>query len=132
MKKTLTNFKMDEMRRQLQPLMSYRDKIGYLAARNYRKLMDALTEYDTFRDALIAKYGEPDRDESGAELPTVSLNIRSPQFQEFRDELTPFGRIEHEVELMMGQYKDAIGTLTGEEILRIDWMLDDQEGGTDG
>lgn len=125
MKKTLSNFKMEEMRHQLQPLLSHRDKLGYVAARNYRKLSEALTEYTAFREGLIEKYGEQDYDENGEMLPTISLDVKSPKFKLFRDELTPFGSLEHEVELMSASYEDAVGVLTGEEILGVDWMLED-------
>ena len=49
----------------------------------------------------------------------------SPNFQQFCDELAPFNEMEHEVELMMAKYDDAVGNLSGEEILAIDWMLED-------
>lgn len=125
MKKLLKNIKMLEMAHQLQPLLSHRDKIGYVAARNYRILTGSLTEYASFRNNLIEKYGKPDRDELGNELPTISLGVGSPNFKKFCEEIEPFNNMEHEVELMTAKYEDAIGCLTGEEILSIDWMLGD-------
>lgn len=125
MKKILKNIKMQEMVHQLQPLLSHRDKIGYIAARNYRILTNSLTEYTAFRNGLIEKYGEQDEDETGAKLPTISLKASSPNFAAFCDELEPFNNMEHEVELMIAKYDDAINVLTGEEILSIDWMLED-------
>ena len=53
------------------------------------------------------------------------LKMDSPNFQQFCDELAPFNEMEHEVELMMAKYDDAVGNLSGEEILAIDWMLVD-------
>ncbi len=125
MKKILKNAKMLEMIHQLQPLLSRRDKIGYIAARNYRFLENSLTEYTMFKNSLVEKYGEPDRDELGNELPTVSLKISSPNFKLFCEELEPLSSIEHEVELMTAKYDDVAGVLSGEEILDIDWMLED-------
>ena len=58
-------------------------------------------------------------------MPTYTLSVDSPKFKEFCDELAPFNEMEHEVELMTAKYDDAIGTLSGEEILAIDWMLED-------
>lgn len=124
-KKTLKNIQMLEMLRALTPLLSHKDIIGYFAARNYRILDDCLIEYKRFRDELIKKYGDPDLDENGNKLPTISLNVNSPNFKKFYDELDPFNNIEHEVDIMVFKYKDAIGSLTGEEILNIDWMLED-------
>lgn len=125
MKKLLKNIKMLEMVHQLQPLLSRRDKIGYIAARNYRILTNSLTEYTTFRNSLIEKYGEQDKDENGVVLPTISLKVDSPNFTVFCEELGPFNNMEHEVDLMIAKYDDAINVLTGEEILSIDWMLED-------
>lgn len=114
-----------EMLHQLEPLLPRRDKIGYVAARNYRVLSNSLTEYMTFRRDLIEKYGEPITDENGAETGRVSIKIGSPEFKSFNDEMAPFSEMEHEVELMTIKYDEVIGNLTGEEILGIDWMLED-------
>ncbi|NBH81147.1 hypothetical protein D3Z52_24180 [Clostridiaceae bacterium] len=123
MKKTLSNARMAEMLHQLRPLLSRRDKLGYAAARNYRILSDSLTEYEVFRRELIEKYGESGADENGA--PTFSIQIGSPNFKLFCDELAPISKTEHGVELMTAKYSDAVGNLSGEEILGVDWMLED-------
>lgn len=123
MKKRLKNSQMAEMLAKLRPLLSHRDKIGYIAARNYRLLGESLTEYETFRNNLIMKYGEEITDEHGN--PTIGVKIDSPRFKEFCDELAPFNEMEHEVDLMIAKYTDAIGCLTGEEILDVDWMFED-------
>ena len=112
------------MLQSLQPLLAQRNKIGYIAARNYRILSESLTEYDAFKMELIKKYGEPDLDENGMEL-GFSLKIDSPNFKPFCDEMAPFNEMEHEVDIMIGKYEDAIGCLTGDEILRADWMFED-------
>lgn len=49
----------------------------------------------------------------------------SPNFKAFCNELAPFNEMEHEVELMTAKYEDTIGCLSGEEILLLDWMLED-------
>lgn len=125
MKKKLKNSQMVIMLRSLEPLLSHRDKIGYVAARNCRLLSTSLIEYETFKRTLINKYGTPDKDENGADLRTVSIKMDSPNFKSFCDEMAPFNEIEHEVELMTCKYEEAIGLLTGEEILAVDWMLED-------
>lgn len=125
MKKTLKNSMMNEMLRQLRPILSHRDKIGYIAARNYRILDDCLTEFQAFRDELIKKYGEVDKDENGNDLQTISIKVGSPNFKQFCEELEPFNNMEHEVDLMTAKFEDAVGCLSGEEILSIDWMLED-------
>ena len=127
MKKTLKNAVMVDMLMQLKPLLSRRDKIGYAAARNHRRLAECLTEYERFRNSLIEKYGEHEKDENGNELPSISLSSTSPNFKIFLSELTPYNEMEHEVELMELPYSEVIGSLSGEEILAIDWMLVDGE-----
>ena len=108
---------------QLRPVLVHRDKIGYFAARNFRVLSECLTEYDAFRNSLIEKYGEETKDDKGR--PIIGVKVDSPNFQKFCDELAPFNEMEHEVELMIAKYTDAIGCLSGEEILGLDWMLED-------
>ena len=71
----------------------------------------------------IEKYGEEGKDERGQ--PTFVLKMESPNFKTFCDELAPFNKMTHEVELMTAKYSEAEGNLTGEEILAIDWMLED-------
>ena len=127
MKKTLKNAVMVDMLIQLKPLLSRRDKIGYDAARNHRRLAECLTEYERFRNSLIEKYGEHEKDENGNELPSISLSSTSPNFKMFLSELAPYNEMEHEVELMELPYSEVIGSLSGEEILAIDWMLVDGE-----
>lgn len=123
MKKRFKNSQMAEMMAKLRPLLSHRDKIGYIAARNFRILGEALTEYETFRNSLIQKYGEEIKDQNGN--PTFGIKVDSPKFKEFCDEMAPFNEMEHEVELMVAKYTDAIGCLSGEEILAVDWMFED-------
>lgn len=125
MKKKLKNIQMEQMINSLQKVLSHRDKIGYYAARNYRILNDSLIEYQNFKNSLIAKYGTTDVDSDGKELQTISIKVGSQNFDDFLKELEPFNNIEHEVELMIAKYEDAIGCLSGEEILAIDWMLED-------
>lgn len=125
MKKVLKNIQMIGMQQSLQPILAHKDRLGYFAARNYRILDDCLTEYKKFRDELIKKYGEAERDENGNPLPRISLNVNSPNFADFQNDLSAFNDIEHEVDLMIAKYEDAIGCLSGEEILSIDWMLED-------
>lgn len=127
MKKVLKNSTMVDMLMQLKPLLSHRDKIGYAAARNHRRLAECLTEYERFRNSLIEKYGEHEKDEHGNELPSISLSSTSPNFKMFLSELAPYNEMEHEVELMELPYSEVIGSLSGEEILAIDWMLVDGE-----
>lgn len=123
MKTKLKNSVTLERLHSLKPFLSRRDKIGYVAARNYRFLSNSITEFETIRLSLIEKYGVEGKDERGA--PTYTLKMDSPNFKDFCDELAPFNEMEHEVELMTAKYDEVAGNLSGEEILAIDWMLED-------
>lgn len=119
------NSELVAMLHQLEPILSQRNRLGYVAARNFRILSDALTEYNRFKMELVEKYGEQDRAENGAELPTVSIKVGSPEFKSFCDDMAPYNNIEQEVNLMTAKYEDTIGVLSGDEIIGIDWMLED-------
>lgn len=123
MEKTLKNAQMAVMLNQIRPILSHRDKMGYIAARNFRILSECLTEYEAFRNGLVMKYGEEVKDEEGRAV--TGVKVDSPDFEVFCAELAPFNEMEHKVDIMVGKYADAIGCLTGEEILSIDWMLED-------
>jgi len=125
MKSTLKNAQIVFILPSLQQLLHLRNRAGYAAARNYRILTEALIEYEAFKRELIMKYGEPDKGENGEELDTISIKVESPNFKAFCDEMDPFNEIEQELELMTAKYEDVVGRLSGEEILGVDWMLED-------
>ncbi len=117
------NLEMEKMLETLKPILPHRDKIGYVAARNTRILKNTLTEYFAFKQSLIQKYGEVDKDENGKELHTITVHPDSPNFKLFSEEFDTIKDIEHDVELMTIPYEDVIGLLNGEEILKLDWMF---------
>lgn len=121
----LTNQKMDQMLEGLEKLLPHRDKVGYYAARNYRILEDNLTEYKQFKEDLICKYGVQEKDEDGNPLPTYKLAYSDENFKPFTEELKQYGDIEHSVTILTMKYDEVVGLLSGEEILSIDWMLED-------
>lgn len=123
MKHTFKNAEMAAMLESLQPLLSRRDKIGYAAARNFRFLSQTLTEYFSIRNDLIHRYGTEMTNEDGTK--SMGIQVNSPDFQKFCDEMAPFNEMKHEVELMTARFDEVVGLLSGEEILRIDWMLED-------
>ena len=123
MKIKMKNALMQLRLQEIKPLLSRRDKIGYIVARNTRVMSENLIEYERFRNELIDKYGEPFTTEDGVESMRVPLN--SPRFKEFCDELAKLNEIEQEIEVMTAKFSDVIGELSGEEILTIDWMLED-------
>ena len=114
---------MEMMLETLKKLLPHRDKVGYVAARNTRIITDTLTEYFAFKRDLINKYGEPDKDEQGNEIGTVSISPNCLRFNEFMTEFNTIKDIEHDVDLMTLSYDEIIGLLSGEEILELEWML---------
>lgn len=121
----LSNIKMEEMASQLKPLLAHRDKVGYYAARNYRILENNLIEYTKFKEDLICQYGEQEKDAEGNLIPTYTLSYADENFKKFEQEIKQYADIEHTVTLMKLRYDEVIGLLSGEEILSIDWMLED-------
>lgn len=116
---------MELMLEVMRPILPHRDKVGYVAARNTRKLADTLTEYFQFKQELIRKHGKVDIDEDGNEKDTVSIKPDSPNFATFTEEFDKIKDIEHDVELMTIPYEEVIGLLNGEEILSLDFMLEE-------
>lgn len=124
MKKTLKNEEMVAMLQQLQLLLSHKDMFGYVAARNTRILSECLTEYNQAKNDLIDRFGTKMTDETTGMI-TTSIKVGTPAFKSFCEAMEPFNKIEHEVEIMTMKYKETINCLTGEEILGIEWMLED-------
>ena len=108
----------------MKPLLAHRDKVGYYAARNYRILENNLIEYTKFKEDLICQYGEQEKDAEGNLLPTYTLSYADENFKKFEQEIKQYTDIEHTVTLMKLKYDEVIGLLSGEEILSIDWMLE--------
>lgn len=120
-----TNQEMDQMLGQLKPLLERRDVIGYAAARNSRILTEELTEYTKVRDELVMKYGEADEDADGNPTGSVSLSVTSANFPKFVDEIERFATITHEPKLFRLKFEEAIGKLSGTELLAVEWMFED-------
>ncbi len=123
MTKTFKNAELAVMLTQLNPLLPHRDIFGYVAARNCRIISEALTEYFKMRDKLIEEYGEPTMDDKGQTQ--IVLSFGSPNFKSFCEKMAPYDAVTQQIDIMTAKYSDAIGCLSGEEILSIDWMLED-------
>lgn len=122
-KKTLKNMEMVTMVRQLQPLLSHRDLFGYVAARNTRILNEQLTEYEKVQRDMLERFGTEKQGENG--MTELVIEVNTPEYQQFCEAMEPFVNIEHEVELMTMKYEETINCLSGQEILALEWMLED-------
>ena len=120
-----TNSEMEQMIGSLAKQLDRKDVIGYAAARNTRILREEISEYAKLRDELVVKYGEPDLDDDGNPTGSVSLSFTSPKFADFSDELSRFATIEHEPNLFKLKFEEAIGQLSGSELLELEWMFEE-------
>lgn len=123
--KTFSNKEIVEKLQSLRPILTQRNAIGYIAARNSRTLKEALTEYEQFEQDAIMRYGTADVDENGRPVGTTSIRPGSDGFQKFIEEMVPIQNIEQTVPIMVAKFEDVVGVLSGEEIFAIDWMLED-------
>ena len=120
-----TNIEMEHMVNTLVPFLGRTDKIGYAAARNTRILRDETREYVNRREELVGKYGKPQIGEDGNPTGLTELRFDSPEFPEYAKEIEEWALIEHEPNLFKLKYEEAIGKLSGTELLEIDWMFED-------
>jgi hypothetical protein len=120
------NVEMEKMARALSKHLERRDIVGYAAARNTRILQNELKEYIERRDELVRKYGDNDVDAEGNPTGSISLAFDSPNFPKFAEEIEQYATIEHSPNIMQLKYEDAIGILSGAEILELDWMFKEE------
>ena len=109
----------------LEPLLERRDIVGYAAARNTRVLQAEAMEYLKRRDELIEKYGEPEFADNGTPTGRTQLHIGSDAYKRFADDLALYSNIKHRPLLFKIPYEEAIGKMSGTEILACEWMLVD-------
>lgn len=119
------NAEIEGMLQSLPEYLERKDVIGYAAARNARILQTELTEFEQKRDALIMEYGEQDTDEQGNYV-GYRVNPESDTFANFVEALNELAQIELDVDIFKIPYEEAIGKLSGIELLKIDWMFEDR------
>lgn len=122
MKVKLSNNIMHQYLDALVPLLELKGVVGYAAARNYRILKDAATEYLTMNQELIMKYGAPIEDEQGQ---GYRVAPGDENWDKYVSEITPLATIEHEVDLFTITYQQAMEHLTGQQLLNVEFMLID-------
>lgn len=119
------NIEMERMAGTLRRHLDRQDIIGYAAARNTRILTNELQEYADIRNELVKKYGTAELDEDGEPTGVVEVKFDSEEFPKFIEELDDFAKIEHDPQLFKIKYEEAIGRLTGTELLELEWMFED-------
>lgn len=121
-----SNGQMYQYREQLKNLLERKDKLGYAAARNTRLLNTELTEFDKMKNDLIIKYGTKEVDKNGNETGNVIIKPDNERINDFLEEMERYSTIEHDVNLFQLNYTDAIGQLSGKELLDLDFMFKDE------
>jgi hypothetical protein len=53
------------------------------------------------------------------------MSPASERFRDFADELRRYAEISHDFEPFRIKYTEAIGQLSGQEMLAVDWMFED-------
>lgn len=95
-------------------------KLAYIIARNLRKLVDEIKEYEQIKNDLIVKHGTVNDD--GVSF----ININTPEYKDFLKEINEYANIEQEVNLLKINPEDLYSsTLTAQEILSIDFMIEE-------
>lgn len=115
----LTNFEMENHLQSLEPALKCKGKLGFVAAKNARKIADELTEYEERKNALIAEYGETGDDGR------TFVNTESDRAPQFLQELTVIGTVECSVDVHTVTVADILDQLTGEQMAGIAWMVSD-------
>lgn len=120
------NCEMGNMIEALEPLLERRDRLGYAAARNTRILTTEAAEYLRRRDELVIQHGEPVNDDAGNPTGTYRLEKGSDAFDRFARDLEDYAGIEHDVDLYRIPEAEAVGELTGRQLLDLWWMLEEE------
>ena len=123
--RSYTNEQMRLMLQSLEAVIDRTDIIGYAAARNTRALRDCAAEYLGRVDELVREYGEPVTDEQGEPTGGLVVPFESPRWAEFESKLAEWGSIEHEPTLYLVPYPEAIGKISGTQLLALDWMFEE-------
>lgn len=121
----MTNFMMEQRIGELEKFLDRDDIIGYVAARNTRRLTEGCVEHVRKKNELVSKYGNVIKDENGNDTERITLNSSHPKYNEVLAKISESGNIEHDVTIFTLNFEDVKNKLTGREILQLDWMLDD-------
>ena len=120
----LSNVQLDAALSQLEPLLDEGGRFGYVVAVNFRKIRDAISEYLTIKYEIVRKYGDEVTDGEG-NITDFKISADSDGFQDFLREIAELADIEHDVDVLTIKAEDAIGHLTGNQFLQLDWMIED-------
>lgn len=78
------------------------------------------------KNDLIIKYGTKEVDKDGKETGNIVVTPDSDRMNDFLEEMQRYSTITHDVNLFQLNYTDAIGQLSGKELLDLDFMFKDE------
>ncbi|MDD6566977.1 MAG: hypothetical protein PUF11_09385 [Parafannyhessea umbonata] len=127
----ITNEQAGNMINALAPLLGRTDSLGYAAAYNTRTLTNEAMEYIQLYQRKLEEYGTPVVDEDGNQTGQYELEVASQNFERFRDETRDFALMEHDFEPYTVPVTDAMGRISGSQMLSVQWMFvwGDTKGG---
>lgn len=117
------NYEVDDILSNLKIFMDRKDKVGYIAARNYRIISEECKEFFDRRTKFLLEFGERGTNENGESI--VSITPTSPNFEEFSEHLKDISYVQHTVNIIACRFSSIIGILSGEDIMPIEWMFID-------
>lgn len=115
-----TNVAFESRYDSLKSLLDRTDVIGYVAARNFQSISDAIDPYLGIKDKLIKEFGRFDN--------TTGRYIVTPNtenFDKFLEKLNDVANLKIDVDVYLLKYSETVGKLSGNDILKFDWMLVD-------
>lgn len=118
-----TNEKLAIMYETLAEPMKQRNIVGYKCAVNARLIRDCIAEFYAYRDDLLRKYGTAVRDDNGR-VSDLQITPESANFDEFVSQYKQIADVEHDLDFKKLSAEEVIDVLSGEEILAIDWMIE--------
>ena len=125
MKVKKANLELENMLASLSSVIDRTDVIGYTAAKNTLAIQGAITAYIETRDRLIEKYGDQETDANGVPTGRMHIDPSMDDFPAFLEELQQIATRESKVTVETLPYAEAIGKISGTQLLALDWMFEE-------
>lgn len=120
-----TNLQMEQMVEDLCPHLDRTDELGFAVIRNTRLLIDALQEFQKFKNELVVEYGEEVTDADGKPTGKYTVLKTSENWDKVATALKEWENIEVDVPIHTVSWEVMAGNISGADIVRIGWMLED-------
>ena len=116
-----TNEEFSRLIESIHPLLDRTDIIGYAVARNMRIISNEIQEYLTIKEIKMREFGEIDPNDPNRLL----ISVDSENYMKFVASMEEIAQVKHTVDVFKIKYDQVAGILSGNDILAIDWMLED-------